>query len=130
VLREADEEIGVPVSASALIPLGTWRMDDRPAPELIDRELQDAFLWPIDRPLTDFNPDPREVSALADVVPQELLTLLDGRSHEISVTCLATGAKVPERRFLALDNFVPMHDYHRRVAQAALDYAAGKQPAL
>jgi isopentenyldiphosphate isomerase len=130
VLREAHEEIGVAVLAAELVPLGTWRMDDRPDQHLIDREFQDVFLWPLDRLLTDFNPDPREVSALADVDPRELLVLLDGRNHAIHVAYRAAGTTGTERRSLVLEDFVPMHEYHRRVAHAALDYVAGKPPAL
>ncbi|MDB5056538.1 MAG: mutT/nudix family protein [Chloroflexi bacterium] len=130
VLREADEEIGVPVLASALIPLGVLRMDDRPAPEMIDRELQDVFLWPLDLPLAAFKPDPLEVSAMAEVEPRELLALLDAGSPTIDVTFRATGATSSEHRSVVLEDFVPMHDYHRRVARAAIDYAAGRLPAL
>jgi isopentenyldiphosphate isomerase len=124
VLREAVEEIGVVASESDLIPLGCRQIDDRPAPERIDRELQDVFLWPLERPLTDFSPDAREVSGLADIAAGSFLELLGGRQDTVAADFRAAESQTVERRSLRLADFVPLHQYHLWVARAALDFVS------
>ena len=152
VLREAQEEIGVVVRAGDLIPLGLWRNDDTRVPGVFDRELQDIFFWPLDLPLTAFRLDPTEVSALVELWPSDLLALLAGsealfvpvdqryqmpqastfgsvdqryqrpKASTLAADCIAAGDATVQHVELVLEDFVPDHAYHTRVAQAALDY--------
>jgi isopentenyldiphosphate isomerase len=130
VLREADEEIGVGVSRDDLVPVGIWRNEDRPAPGVIDRELQDVFLWPLDLPLAALRPDPEEVSCLVEMAPADLLALLGGTAAAVEVRCLPAGEALPRPCRVTLEDFVPAHAHHADMARAALDYIAGRTPTL
>lgn len=126
VLREAEEEVGVPVGVADLIPLGVWRNDDAPAPGVLDRELQEVFLWPLGLPLAAFRPDVTEVTALVEVAAADLLRLMEGTTAEIAATSLRTGAGQLEGVRLRPDHFVPQAAYHAQIARAALAYGAGQ----
>ncbi len=130
VLREAREEIGVAASLDALLPLGTWRFDDVPAPGTIDRELQDVFLWPLDLSLASFNPDRAEVAGLAEVWPRDVLALARGQATTIPGVYRPAGGTRETTVALAVAEFVPPWRFHRRVAQAALEVAAGRTPGM
>jgi hypothetical protein len=125
VLREAHEEIGVSVARADLIPLGLWRHDLRPSATVTDRELVDAFLWPLDRPLTAFTPDPAEVSGLAELAAADLLALLAGQITALQALSSETGADVAQPLTIGVQDLVPVPDYHSAVARAAIAYATG-----
>jgi isopentenyldiphosphate isomerase len=130
VLREAHEEIGVWVVRTDLIPLGLWRHDLRPSATVIDRELVDAFLWPLDRPLTAFAPDPAEVSGLAELAAADLLALLEGQTSSVSALYCASGANAAHPLIIGLQDLVPVPDYHSAMARAALAYTVGGPAAI
>jgi len=122
VLREAQEEIGVAAVPGDLVPVCVWRNDERPAPDMIDRELMDVFLWPMEQDLASFTPDPNEVMGLAEIDASAFLALLNGARKAIP----ALWMPVENRSIMPIDlvesDFVPAADYHRRVVLAALKY--------
>ena len=128
VLREAREEIGVAVTTRDLVPAGVWRSDDRPGPGLIDRELMDVFLWPLERDLLEFSPDPVEVMGLAEIEVADFQDLLNGVVTTIQGSWLATGSSSVASIALTARDFVPMVEYHQHVARAALAYLSGTSP--
>jgi isopentenyldiphosphate isomerase len=128
VLREAREEIGVAVSAGDLVPVCVWRSDDRPGPGLIDRELMDIFLWPLERDLTEFSPDRGEVMGLAEIEVAGFQDLLNGSASTLQAQWLATGSSSIATIALTVRDFVPAVEYHRHVARAALAYLSGARP--
>lgn len=131
VLREAREELGVPVAAEELIVLGLWRSEVVAIDAgVIDREWQDVFFWPLDTALTAFRPDAVEVSALVELAPRDLLRLLRGQAHTIPAVRCRAGETTIEQVDLAAAALVPSQEYHARVAGAALVYAAGGEPWL
>jgi isopentenyldiphosphate isomerase len=127
VLREAREEIGVPAAAEMLAPLGVWRLDDIPAPGMVDREIQDVFLWPLELPLTQFDPDPLEVCGLAEIRAEDLDDLARGRIDAVPATYLGNG-RAASPITVAAAEFVPQWQGYRRIARAALALASGRGP--
>jgi isopentenyldiphosphate isomerase len=128
VLREAREEIGISVTAEMLTPLGVWRFDDNPSPELVDRELQDVFLWPLDLPLDLFKPDPAEVSGLSELWPDDLEALARGQVTTIQGTYVGIDQTGETTVMFAPSEFVPHWQYYRRISRAAREFAARAAP--
>ena len=126
-LREAREEIGIAARAEELIPLGSLREVDYPAPGLVDRELQDMFLWPLELPLAALLPDPVELAGLAEIAPADLLRLLTGQAGTLRAPYLAVGTHAIVQAELTRDDFVPTPQLHLRIADAALRHAAGER---
>jgi isopentenyldiphosphate isomerase len=63
--RELEEELGVRPNAGPLIQLGTRRVEGaHPREGLVDRELQDLWLWLAPLSLEDLRPQPVEIEAL------------------------------------------------------------------
>jgi 8-oxo-dGTP pyrophosphatase MutT (NUDIX family) len=63
-LREAEEEIGLPLTPGEVARLGLRRSVCADAPPIVDRELQDVLLASTRRDLGALRPHPDEVSAL------------------------------------------------------------------
>ncbi len=124
VLREAREEIGVEASAADLVPVCTWADDDRPAPGIVDRELLDVYLWPLERELGSFSPEPAEVMGLAEIDLSAFDDLLSGARPVIKGTWLPAGGTSAAPIDLTAGDFVPMAKYHRHVVRFALAYLA------
>ncbi|HEY8286578.1 MAG TPA: NUDIX domain-containing protein [Chloroflexota bacterium] len=123
VLREAWEELGQAVTAEELIPLRTWACETSPEPGVRDRELVDVFLWPTEMALEAFQPEPSEVSALVEMPAHNLLRLATELEVVVEGNYLPVGGFTSTIR-LSRQDFVPTHEYHARVAMAALALAA------
>jgi len=130
VLREAREEIGIPVDVAALLSLGTVRYDGGGATGVIDRELQDVFFWPMDTPLGQFRPDPVELAGVAELRAADLLALLDGTVPSIPAAYAPAGSGPIGEVSLTLDDFEPSYPYFRGIATAVLTWASGEHPSL
>lgn len=63
-LREAEEEIGLPLSPGEVARLGFRRSAGETAPPIVDRELQDVLLATTHLGLSALRPHPDEVTAL------------------------------------------------------------------
>ena len=77
-LREIEEELGLRVSASELVPLERHREVLRYPSGLRDREYQDVYLVRRDEPLSDYRPDPREVTGLVALLAPAIAALARG----------------------------------------------------
>ena len=130
MLREAREEIGIPVDAAALLPLGTVRYEGGGGVGVIDRELQEVFFWPLDVPLGQFCPDPVELAGVAELRAANLLALLDGVASRIPATYAPAGVGAIGEVSLSLDDFEPSYPYFRQIAAAVMVWASGGQPSL
>jgi isopentenyldiphosphate isomerase len=85
VLREVEEELGVPVTADQLRSLGTRIcLYEPPDGGMVEHELQDVFLWRRDESLNSYRPNPHELSALIKLPIPPLLSLLAGEQTSIS----------------------------------------------
>ncbi len=66
--REMEEEIGILPDVSRLHHIGTRpRAAEHTTPGVIDRELQEVFLYRDDRPLTAYQPNPAELESLIQI---------------------------------------------------------------
>jgi isopentenyldiphosphate isomerase len=77
-LREAEEEIGLPLSPGDVSRLGLRRNIHDRAPGLLDRELQDVLLASTRRGLAGLRPGPDEVAALVSLPLGAALRLARG----------------------------------------------------
>lgn len=78
-LREAEEELGVRWALADLHDLGVHRVDDRPAPGMVNREHQHVFAVRDDRPLGEYTGIARdEVAGLVLVGHDGAAALLAG----------------------------------------------------
>jgi isopentenyldiphosphate isomerase len=82
--REMEEEIGITAEPSLLHHVGTRpRAAEHTTPGVIDRELQEVFLYRDDRPLGDYRPNPAEVDALVRVSVADAIALFAGERERI-----------------------------------------------
>lgn len=89
--REMEEEIGIVADPSRLRDVGTRpRAAEYTTPGVIDREIQDVFLYRDDRPLDDYRPHPAEVDALVRVPLQHAIRLFAGEVAEAPAMVLHT----------------------------------------
>ncbi|KYF86815.1 NUDIX domain-containing protein [Sorangium sp. So ce296] len=133
-LREAEEEIGLPLAPGDVIRLGTCRHRDDHAPGIIDCELVDVLLATTRRALAAFRPDPAEVTALLSLPLHAAQRLVRGEVP--SVTGLMrqapdeSGAVKIAPRDVRLDEFVAARDgYYEHALESIRRHAAGETPA-
>ncbi|WP_437878202.1 NUDIX hydrolase [Sorangium sp. So ce513] len=134
-LREAEEEIGLPLTPGDVIRLGTRRSVDDHAQGIVDRELQDVLLATTRLSLAAFRPHPEEVTALLSLPLSAALRLVRGDAR--SVTGLlreapdAAGAVRIAPRDVRLDEFIASRDdYYERALESIRRRVAGEAPAL
>jgi 8-oxo-dGTP pyrophosphatase MutT (NUDIX family) len=77
-LREAEEEIGLTVTAAELIRVGLRRRSDRSRAGVIDNELQDIFAMARPVTITALRPSPAELEALVAVPLRDARALVEG----------------------------------------------------
>lgn len=93
VLREAEEEIGLPLSQRDVVRLGVRRNVHDQAPPTIDRELQDVLLATTRAGLPELRPAPDEVTALVAIPLGAAVRLVRGEVQ--SARGLIRGAQSP-----------------------------------
>ena len=127
-LREVEEELGVSATMLDLQPLGIRVWANEAEPSIVDREIQEVFLWRDDRPLAAFAPNPAEVAALVRFPLDDLLPFLSGERDEVRGASFAPGASRVEALSARLDDFIPTVDrYFRRVVIAARSALRGER---
>jgi hypothetical protein len=102
--REISEELGIEIEFSKLIYRGRERMSRHFANGLTDREFHQVYVLEDDRALSDYRPDPAEVSALGAFSIRDLVAIAEGRLTSLnsieSVTVRSDG--VLQRLVVAL----------------------------
>ena len=127
-VREVEEEIGIIPDLRKLRPLGVRVCANEAQPGIVDREIQDVFLWRDDRPLECFQPNPAELAALVRFPLATLVPFLAGESGEIDGASLAPQAMRAEPVTAHIDDFIPTVDrYFLRVAIAAQQVLRGER---
>lgn len=86
--REIEEEIGIAADPARLRLLGT-----RKAYGVIERELQDTFLYRDDRPLAGYWPNPAELEGLVQVAVADALRLFTHQATEAPATMLHAASR-------------------------------------
>ena len=125
-LREVDEEIGVAVQGLTLLPLGRRVCANEALEGIIDREIQDVFLLVDDRSLTDYRPNPAELSALVRFPLAALIAFLAGEESSLQGESISAGAEASELVLVGVDDFIPTVDnYSLRIAIAAANVLRG-----
>jgi isopentenyldiphosphate isomerase len=127
-LREVEEELGVPATMRDLRPLGIRVWANEAEPGVIDREIQEVFLWRDDRPLAAFAPNPAELAALVRFPLDDLLPFLADEAAELAGESYIPGASRPEPCTARRNDFTPTIDrYFLRVAIAARSALRGER---
>jgi hypothetical protein len=127
-LREIEEEIGVIPDLKDLRPLGVRVCANEAQPGIVDREIQDVFLWRDDRPLEDFRPNPAELAALIRFPLETLVPFLAGETSEIGGESQAPLATQAEPITARIEDFIPTIDrYFLRIAIAAQQVLRGER---
>jgi isopentenyldiphosphate isomerase len=125
-LREVDEEIGISVQGLTLLPLGRRVCANEAMDGIIDREVQDVFLLVDDRLLTEYRPNPAELSALVRFPLMALIAFLAGEEMNLHGESISAGAKAIELVQVDVDDFIPAVDnYSLRIAIAAANVLRG-----
>lgn len=135
VLREAEEEIGLPLSSGDVVRLGMRRNRDDHAPPIVDCELQDVLLARTRRALAAFQPHPEEVTALLSLPLGSALRLARGEQQRASGLIRrapdASGAVTITPCEVSLGDFVGARDgYYERALETIRRRLAGEAPAL
>ena len=123
-LRELEEELGLRVEGTRLVPLGTRRVD-LPIPAGRDREFHDVFLLLDPSPPGSLRLQREEVEAVLGLTLDAARRL--GARESVPATEYAGDEAVGTT--VGLADFVPNYDdYLPRVAQAARRVLAGEDP--
>jgi len=83
--REIDEELGIEIPVTSLVPVMRHRQEHAHENGLVDREIHDVHLVRCDLPLDRYRPGP-EVSGLVAVPLRELALLAQRARPEIATT--------------------------------------------
>lgn len=87
--REMEEEIGILPDISRMRHVGTRpRAAEGTTPGVIDRELQEVYLYRDDRPLGQYRPNPAELEALIQIRLQDAIALFAGDVAEVPARLL------------------------------------------
>jgi isopentenyldiphosphate isomerase len=88
--REVEEEIGIAADPARFHHIGTrLRAAEGTTPGIIDRELQEVFLYRDDRPLAGYRPNPAELEALVLIPLNAAITLFAGETSSAPATFLS-----------------------------------------
>ena len=120
-VREADEELGVPMDAAQLVPIGVHLMTAGPSArsEGTDRERAHAFLLADDRPIDSYRPPPEEITALIEIGIDDLLAII-ADPHACVTVDEWSGGRMPTSIPLSRDDLVHSDsDYWGEIATAA-----------
>jgi isopentenyldiphosphate isomerase len=108
--RELEEELGLVVSFERLAWVGQERMARAHANGLVDREFHQVYALVHEAPLASYQPDPKEVSAVAAILARDLLRLARGEVERVlareAVTVSADGLQ-PWETWIERDRLVP-----------------------
>ena len=105
-LREIEEELGVRPQWNDLIFLGVRRFDDTDSYHIIDRELQETYLWISDLPIEAYKLQQDEVTAIVAIELTEAARLLRGDGETASAVRYETD-KGPEKTQVRIEMVVP-----------------------
>ena len=109
--REIAEELGLEVPFSDLVLRGRERAERTFPNGLTDREFHEVYVLELDRPLTEYRPDPSEVSQVAAFDADGLLALAAGTLLRLealeAVTVHADRRVAPTSASAGRDDFVP-----------------------
>lgn len=120
VWREVEEEIGVRAVAAEMRFAGVRVRSSERETGIIDREIQDVYLWRRDDPLDGYRPNGTELEGLVEIPVADIIAVYQGRQDRFAATTLDAKTLQALRGELAADEIFPSVDrYPYRVAVAA-----------
>ena len=99
--REFEEELGVPLDPSGLIPVGVRLLADDNG-EGRNRERVHLYFALDDRPLPSYRPPPHEVDGLVEISVQGLLEILASPRNEASALTTSSSSPSLERSTMVI----------------------------
>ena len=135
-VREAREELGLPVAYSDLHPIGLRQTAITLAPEYIEREFQHWHLLPLDIPLDAIPLADAEVSGLVDISIDDAIALADGTASVVPAryaTRASDALEYAEATLARADlvpNYLRLDQLYLRLFIAARRYCAGEREYL
>ena len=136
-VREMEEEIGLTVPFSSLIPLGQRQTSVVLSENYNNNEFQHIFLCPTDRSVSDFNFTDTEVRGLVEIPILEGIKLMRGEIAELAVRGAfveSSSATEIKNLIISKDDFVPAYlktdEFMIRLFVAAHRYLNGEDPAF
>ncbi|MDD9267990.1 NUDIX domain-containing protein [Paenibacillus sp. GCM10023248] len=108
--RELEEELGLHVDFSELVPCGIFAEEDLVSDLLIDREYCHVFLYRCDQPLSQYKLQADEVTALFKVSAAGLERLVHGEAQQLEARGVRSGENgrlEPAELVVTLDKVVP-----------------------
>ncbi len=128
VWREVEEEIGVPAIAAEMRFAGVRIRSSEREAGIIDREIQDVFLWRRDDPLDEYRPNVAELDGLVEIAVADVIAVYRGQRDRFAVTTLDAHSLRVARSELSADEICPSVDrYPYRVAVAAIAALRGEE---
>lgn len=125
-LREVQEEIGRHVTLSELMPIGIRLGVNEEVPGIIDREIQNVFLWRVDESLSTFAPNPDELESLVQFPLQDVLAIFGDGIVAADALELKAGSAILTPKLVTRSEFAAGIDrYPYRVAIAASNALRG-----
>ncbi len=126
-VRELHEEMGIEPTFEELVPLGEFRLVDAdPGSEGDNREIIHAYLHFDDRPMSDYRPDPVELSGIAEMALADFAALYNQPGTEVRVVERSLdGTEITTTATLA--DVVPDADEYAANMLAAATEAAGQR---
>lgn len=120
--REIEEEIGITADPARLRWVGTRLCSAESVPGIIDRELQETFLYRDDRPLAEYRPNPAELEGLIQLSLADALKLFADDVPEVPGTILHAKNRTIEPLTVTQEALLPVRidRYFLRVAVAIL----------
>ncbi len=116
-LREADEELGLPLREEQVQRLGTRFRVDRARPPIVDREIQDILCVRVALPFEELRPDPGELDAILALGLGEAGALFEGRDAlGVSARCLQASTRRLSRVELRSEELVHAPDGYYALA--------------
>lgn len=110
-IRELEEELGLRYEIGDLIFAGKRvEVSDNNEKNVHNREYQSVYFCKSNLAIDDYNPDPEEVSGLAEIPLDESIRLFSGQVSEVNVrTCIYSkdGSIERNNRILKLEDFIP-----------------------
>lgn len=113
--REIEEEIGVTAD-----PAHFRFLETRKASGIIERELQEVFLYRDNRPLDLFRPNPAELQGIVKMPLGAALAIFDGASTSVEAEVLDAETMIEHQMTVTTDDLLParFYPYYLGVAQA------------
>jgi isopentenyldiphosphate isomerase len=127
-LREADEEVGISISADVAQQVGVRLSSNEGVGRTLDRELQHIFLVRRDQPIEAYMPNPDEVADIVRLRLDDAIAVLIGDRQHVSATAIGRDRNISAPVVTSAD-FIPSADqYFVRVCIAVRRSIAGDEP--